>query len=214
MNNAVYIPVKHDDDYWMHDTPLFIGKFPYYRNEPRMVQGKLFVSEEHFYNRLVSEIIPLSSKEGKRQYVHMKPYVLEPQMLINVLMYPQPKQYADKSEAHGKVVSSELKGLRQHEIGNAQAWYSPAEKTIVLWECFLWDFRTHPLAEDPHMKQLWSSFEHWLINQFPNATRIATPFHDPIAETREEYQTFLRSLGYHPSTTAQAAFEKPIQPYD
>ena len=38
---------------------------------------------------------------------------------------------------------------------------------------------------------------------------LATPFNDPIAETIEEYQTFLRSLGYAP--IAEAAFGKAIK---
>ncbi len=49
MDRTAYFPITHDDDYWQHDTPLFVGKFPYYRNEPRMVQGKLYVSEERYW---------------------------------------------------------------------------------------------------------------------------------------------------------------------
>ena len=59
------------------------------------------------------------------------------------------------------------------------------------------------------MPKLWSSFEQWLMKQFPEATRIATPFNDPIAKTIEEYQTFLRKLGYAP--IAQAAFGKAVE---
>ncbi len=64
------------------------------------------------------------------------------------------------------------------------------------------------LTEDLYMQTLWSSFEHWLAKQFPEATRIVTPFNDPIANSIEEYQTFLRSLGYEP--VAKAAFGKTI----
>ena len=28
------------------------------------------------------------------------------------------------------------KGLRQNQVGNAQAWYYPADGVMVLWECF------------------------------------------------------------------------------
>jgi hypothetical protein len=206
MNLAAYTPITHED-YWTHDIPLCVGKFPYYRNEPRMIQGKIYVSEERFYHTLVSEIIPLSSKEGTRRYVHMKPYILEPQVFFTIGMYPKPKHYADQDEAIGEVLSSEVKGMRQNELGNAQAWYYPTDKTIVLWECFLESsFRTHPLTEDPHMRNLWSSFEKWLVKQFPEATTVATPFNDPVARTSEEYQTFLRSLDYKP--IAEAAFGK------
>jgi hypothetical protein len=61
-----------------------------------------------------------------------------------------------------------------------------------------------------YLRKLWSSFEHWLIKQFPEATRIATPFNDPIAKSIEEYQAFLHALGYEP--VAKAAFGKTIQP--
>src|SRR6266568_9153377 len=162
MKLDTYIPVTHDDDdYWTHDTALFIGTFPYYRNDPRMVQGRIHVSEEHFSNSSVNEIIPLSTKKGTRQYVSMQPYVLEPELFMTVGMYPKPKQYADQDEAIGEVLSTQVKGMRQHQIGNAQAWYYPADKTIVLWECFF-DSQVRSiqsLTEDTHMPKLWKSFE-------------------------------------------------------
>ena len=58
------------------------------------------------------------------------------------------------------------------------------------------------------MPKLWQAFEHWLYKQFPEATRVVTPFNDPIAKTIEEYQTFLCSLGYTP--IAKSAFGKEI----
>ncbi len=129
---------------------------------------------------------------------------------MTVGMYPKPKQYADQDETIGEVLSTQVKGMRQHQIGNSQAWYYPADKTIVLWECYLYpDMRNKPLSEDKHMQNLWVSFEQWLMKQFPDATRFATPFNDPIAKTIEEYQTFLRLLGYTP--IAQAAFGKAIE---
>jgi hypothetical protein len=58
------------------------------------------------------------------------------------------------------------------------------------------------------MQNLWELFEHWLIKQFPKAQKLATPFNDPIAQSIEEYQAFLKTLGYSP--IAQAAFGKKI----
>jgi len=40
------------------------------------------------------------------------------------------------------------------------------------------------------------------------ATTLATPFNDPIAESIDEYQAFLKALGY--STIAEAAFGKRV----
>jgi hypothetical protein len=58
------------------------------------------------------------------------------------------------------------------------------------------------------MRQLWKGFERWLTQKFPAATTLATPFNDPIAESIDEYQAFLKTLGYSP--IAQAAFGKTI----
>ena len=212
MNKTVYMPPQHTDDFWTHDAPLFVGTFPSYRNDPRMVQARLHISEEKFrYGK--HEIIPLTmqpGETGQRTYVMMQPYILEPELFMTVGMYPKPKHYADQDEAIGEVLSTQAKGMRPQQIGSAQAWYYPHDKLIVLWECFL-DARMRnvtSLTEDLYMQTLWSSFEHWLAKQFPEATRIVTPFNDPIANSIEEYQTFLRSLGYEP--VAKAAFGKTI----
>ncbi len=211
MQSPAYTPVQHDD-FWTHDAPLFVGTFPSYRNDPRMVQARLHVSDETFRYR-EHEIIPLTMKRGetgKRTYVMMHPYILEPELFMTVGMYPKPKHYADQDDTIGTVLSTQVKGMKQQQIGNAQAWYYPHEKLIVLWECFL-DSQVRnikSLTEDMHMPKLWSSFELWLAKQFPEATRIATPFNDPIANSIEEYQTFLRSLGFSP--ISKAAFGKTI----
>jgi len=209
MNLATYTPIAHDDDYWTHDIPLFIGKFPYYRNDPRMVQGRIHTAKESYFGA-ASEIIPLKNKKGSCIYIMMHPYILEPEVYVNIGLYKKPKQYADQDETIGEVLSTQVKGMRQHRVGNAQAWYYPQDKVIVLWECFL-DSQVRnikSLTDDMYMPKLWSSFEQWLYKQFPEATHIATPFNDPIAKSIEEYQTFLRTLGYTP--IAQAAFGKKI----
>src|SRR2546423_6189578 len=70
----------------------------------------------------------------------------------------------------GEVIGSNHQGFREAQVGNAQAWYYPAEKTIVLWECFFDDrFRKRPLPEDVNMQKLWQSFEHWLLQKFPDS---------------------------------------------
>lgn len=64
-------------------------------------------------------------------------------------------------------------------------------------------------ADDMYIQKLWNSFEAWLVKQFPQAKRIVTPCNDPIAETIEEYQEFLRSFGFEP--VAKAAFGKVVK---
>ena len=57
------------------------------------------------------------------------------------------------------------------------------------------------------MKTLWESFTQFLLGQFLEATRITTPWHDPIFEN-EQYQAFLHSLGYE--QVAKAAYGKVL----
>jgi hypothetical protein len=45
---------------------------------------------------------------------------------------------ADSDEI-GRVIGSDVTKLQEREIGNAQAWYYPAEKALVLWECYLFE---------------------------------------------------------------------------
>jgi hypothetical protein len=59
------------------------------------------------------------------------------------------------------------------------------------------------------MQQLWKGFERWLLKQFPEVSTLATTARDPIVESIEEYQAFLKTLGY--SRFAKAAFGKKIQ---
>ena len=83
------------------------------------------------------EIIPISEKKGKRTYVMMHPYVLEPKLTLTVGLYPKPKVYADQDEVRGKTIGQpKHEGFREVQVGNAQAWYYHLDKTIVLWECF------------------------------------------------------------------------------
>ena len=41
------------------------------------------------------------------------------------------------------------------------------------------------------------------------ASTLATPFHDPITESIDEYQAFLKALGYSP--LAKAAYGKKVR---
>ena len=52
-------------------------------------------------------------------------------------------------------------------------------------------------------------FERYLMSKFPQASTLATPFNDPIAESIDEYQAFLKTLGYSP--IAEAAYGKKVR---
>jgi hypothetical protein len=198
-----------EDDFWTERRELFTAQFPTYYTKPEKVWGRFYTGEEQ-YESSRHEIIPISEKKGTRTYVMMQPYVREPKLTLTVGLYAKPKHYADQDSPIGEVIGANQEGFREAQVGNAQAWYYPADKTIVLWECFFDDrFRKYPLPEDANMQKLWQSFERYLVQKFPKAETLATPFNDPIAESIEEYQSFLRTLGY--SLLAEAAFGKKIQ---
>jgi hypothetical protein len=198
-----------EDDFWTERLPFFTVQFPTYYRESQQVHGRIHASDEHYFAGS-HEIIPLTQRRGQRTYVMMHPYVLEPKLTFTVGLYTKPKQYADQESPIGEVIGSNNEGLREIQVGNAQAWYYPADKTIVLWECFFDDrFRKFPLLEDTNMQKLWQAFERWLLKQFPQASTLATPLNDPIAESIDEYQAFLKSLGY--SSLAKSAYGKKIR---
>jgi hypothetical protein len=197
-----------EDDFWTARLPFFTMQFPAYYREPQHVHGRFHASDERYVDGS-REIIPLSEKKGIRTYVMMHPYVVEPKLTLTIGLYSNPKHYADQESPIGEVIGSNHEGYREVQVGNAQAWYYPADKTIVIWECFFdRRFHKHPFATDTNMQKLWQSFEHWLMKQFPQASTLATPFHDPIAESIDEYQTFLKALGYSPFV--QGVFGKKV----
>jgi hypothetical protein len=201
-----------EDDFWTERLPFFTAQFPNYYRTPQQVHGRFHTSEERYEASLQSEIIPLSEKRGRRTYVMMHSYVVEPNLMLTIGLYSNPKHYADQESPIGETIDApQVQGLREAQVGNAQAWYYHADKTIVLWECFFdGRFHKHPFATDTNMQQLWQTFERYLVQKFPQASTIATPFNDPIAESSEEYQSFLKTLGYSPF--AEAAYGKKI-PY-
>jgi hypothetical protein len=200
-------PLEDNAPYWTQHTQLFTAQLPAYFIEPQKVWGRFHSSEEKYSSDSL-DLLPF--KKGIRHYVLMQPYVLEPNIILTVGLYKNPKQYADQPSPIGEVIGTpQQEGARKVQVGSAQAWYYPQDKTILLWECFFDSrFRENPFSKDANMPVLWTSFEKWLIQQFPDAKTLATPFNDPIANSREEYQTFLKRLGYSP--LVQAVFGKKI----
>ena len=196
-----------EDEFWTERLPFFTAKFPTYYREPQQVHGRIHASDERYFDGS-HEIIPLNHRHGQRTYVMMHPYVVEPKLTLTIGLYSNPKHYADQESPIGETIGTpQVEGYREIQVGSAQAWYYPADKTIVLWECFFdGRFHKHPFASDPNMQQLWQSFERYLVQKFPQAQTLATPFNDPIADSIEEYQAFLKTLGYSP--LAKAAYGK------
>jgi hypothetical protein len=185
-----------EDSFWTHDTCLFEGSFQYYRNKKLPVCGKIHIAEEHydidgFGHSLEREY--LKHPKGTRTYHLLHPYVLQPNIVMSLVF--QPKHYADAGDVLGKTTGARVAGIRHEDIGNAQAWYYPEDKVLVLWECFLLDqTRDFPLLKDPNMASLWTGFEQWLLKRYPDTEQIVTPHADPLWDT-QEYQSFLRARG-------------------
>ena len=186
-----------EDSFWMHDTLLFEGNFKYYGNKKQEIRGKIHIAGERydFHNFGHSlERSYLKSRKGERVYLLMHPYVVQPNIVMNIVV--QPKHYADAGTILGKTIDSRVSGLRQEDIGSAQAWYYPEDKILVLWECFFQEYACDvPLLKDVNMANLWTGFEKWLLTRYPETERIVTPHADPIWNTKE-YQAFLRARGY------------------
>jgi hypothetical protein len=188
------------DPFWTHDTVLFDGTFRYYRNKPQEVRGKLHESEERYDFAAFGHSLEkdcLKSTKGTRSYVMLHPYIKEPNLIMSVALYPKPKHYADAPAAIGETTGTRVEGFRDVQLGNAQAWYYPADRVLVLWECYLFDFvRDLPLLKDTNMALLWTGFEKWLITRYKEAEKILTPWADPLWEEKA-YHSFLRKQGYN-----------------
>jgi hypothetical protein len=196
------------DTYWQEEVHLFDGVFPYFRhqNKPRSVsvRAKIHSSQERYFD-IDAEIVPIATLKGERSYINMHPFVEEPNIVLTISM--PPNGYAD-TPAIGSVQAAKVQSFRDIQIGNVQAWYYPSEAILILWECYL--FSSFTSSASPHtatMRDLWRSVEKYLRAQFPQIERIATPFSDPLYPT-EEYQAFLRTLGYEP--VAKAAYGKLV----
>lgn len=196
---------REQDPYWSEDIGLFEGTFRYTRGEPRIVRARVHRSEEDYtrYDH-EQEIVPVTMPHGRRTYLHLQPYLAFPDIRLTVGLSAAPRP----GGAIGAVTGVEEVGTRQQPIGNGQAWYYPADRLLVLWECFFnVPFRDAPPMADGNMRRLWLGVEDYLTTRFPAATQITTPFRDPLFPDAE-YQTFLRSLDYKP--VAKAAWGKHI----
>jgi hypothetical protein len=146
-------------------------------------------------------LFPVTTKRGeKRSYFHAKPYILYPR-------WHSPSHSQSQKQRAGKSAGSLGLMWRKREIGNAQAWYYPADNALVLWECYLFE----PYAQkDPRKDQLlatiWQGFEETLLKELPDTTRIYTTY-EPIYD-RPVYKTFLAKQGYGP--IKKVAFVKEV----
>ena len=192
---------REQDPYWSDD--VLGGDIPL-PGGTTLGRLRLHQSEEVYHGRDIAELIPLSHPTGSRTYIHAKPYVLAPEITLTIGLFTTPRE----TGAVGEVVESHWEGMRHVEIGQAQAWYYPADRLLVLRECYLFDrWRAADPVHDPALNGLWHGFEAELRCRFPAAERMATPSWEDIYE-RPAWQTFLSQQGYAPATTG-AFFKTP-----
>lgn len=158
-------------------------------------------SQERFNRH--DELIPLTKTTGTRTYFHAKPYILVPDVRLNVALFPS----SHPDGMIGQVVSSRQEGTRQVEIGQAQAWYYPTDRVLMLWECYLLDaYRQHDPLQDKALQTLWDGFERTLLERLPATDWLVTTWEDTY--DRSEWAFFLSRRGYQPFTGA--TFAKPL----
>jgi hypothetical protein len=119
-------------------------------------------------------------------------YILIPKI---TLTFALSRSKADTAEI-GNVIGSNVQDLQAREVGNAQAWYYPTDKALVLWECYLSEhFRqsTDP-REDTTLHTVWAGFEQLLLEQLPETAQIYTTY-EPIYE-RPLFAKFLATQGF------------------
>jgi len=92
-------------------------------------------------------------------------------------------------------------------IGDAQAWYYPADRTIVLWEVLAAPpFQTDDPREGLFYRSLWRLYEDFLTRRFAGADTLLTTWEDVY--DRGVWRSFLQALGYH--QTQPAVFLKRL----
>jgi hypothetical protein len=194
------------DSYWTHNPVIGEGDV---QGHNALIRLHLHQSEEPYFHS--EELFPIAAHlpgnhpphGATRTYFHAKPFILLPQMTIT---FGLTKPKADSREI-GRVIGSDVKHLQEQEIGNAQAWYYPTEKALVLWECYLHQpYRQKDPRKDALLATIWQGFEKTLLKELPETTKIFTTY-EPIYD-RPVYQTFLAKQGYHP--TAKVAFVKEV----
>ncbi|MBV9282510.1 MAG: hypothetical protein JOZ41_20725 [Chloroflexi bacterium] len=175
------------EDFWTLDEELGEGVF---FDDAFTIRARAHIREERYRGR--EELIRLSPS-GVRSYVLMHPYILLPDITLTVDLAPAS---ADPSVV-GHVSSSEWTGMKQERIGDGQAWYYPADQTLILWECMLLPrYREdEDPAHDGNLHTLWEGFEQLLLTRFPQTEQLVTPSWEPEYGPAS-WEAFLEDLGY------------------
>ncbi len=197
---------SQEDPFWQYDEEIGDGSFFGSRSA---ISLKAHVSEERYSKSEGEELAPLATKRGTRIYVMARPYILEPDYRLTVGVYPQPTEQG--LGGLGEVAASDWVGMRPRQIGQAQAWLYPQDRTLIIWEAYLPDFcRADDPRADENLHALWDGFESFLLQHLAHPIeRIITPSWEPISEeAHEQWQEFLTQRGY--AAVGNRAFVKRL----
>ena|SRR5918996_3098936 len=194
--------MKHTGDtnvYWTHNLVIGEGEVQGHKSLLRLQMHR----SEETYEYSIENLFLISSRRGNRIYFHAKPYILIPQMTLTIGL-TRPKT---DSEEIGRVIGSDVKHLQEQEIGNAQAWYYPVDKALVLWECYLFEpYRQEDPRKDALLATIWQGFEKALLKELPDTTKLYTTY-ETVYE-RPVFKTFLAKHGYR--LIEKVAFVKEV----
>ena len=184
------------DPYWQHDVAIGVpASFDETRTDG--IRFKIHQASERFGRAEGRELFPLTPDHGLRTYFHGKPYQRLANYEVTVDLSPAPSP----SGEIGVVQSCRWNGFRHRDLGNAQGWYYPASRTLVLWECFLEErYRGGPPTHDTLHRIVWQGWERFLIDHSPGVERIVTTWEDIY--DRESWREFLKAQGYRPAAPA------------
>lgn len=147
----------------------------YFGRADRLVTLRSHLAEERFFGRGSETLFTLAEREGLRTYVQSRFFTQPP--------VGRPLRLAD-----------------------AQSWYYPADHTAVIWELLVApQFSTEEPAESLLYRSLWTHYERYLAERFPDLEQFMTTWEDDYR--RDRWQTLLSGLGYR--KTAPATFVKP-----
>ena len=195
--------VQHIDSLWPHRTIIGEADVPTIHTDRCLIRLKFDRSDEEYKNH-DDLLVPLANRSGRRIYIGAKPYILIPNIILTFVSTPP---QAD-SNAIGRVIDSDVTQLQELEIGNAQAWYYPTEKSLVLWDCYLHQpYRQQDVLTDSLVATVWQGFEKLLLTQLPDTERIYTTYEDVYE--RPVWDEFLKTQGYR--KIGSVAFMKEVE---
>jgi hypothetical protein len=193
-------PTPGPDPYWQHDIAIetpssydLTGGFGF--------RFKVHEGTER-YGRSHEDLVRLTGP-GARLYFHGKPYQLLADHHLTVGLFSVPPSTGES----GFVEDVRWEGFKHQELGNAQGWYYPENRTLVLWECFLEErYRGGPPVEDTLHLIVWQAWERFLVEYSPGVELVVTTWEDIY--DREIWQVFLGGRGYR--LVAPALFAKEV----